>query len=174
MADKPQDVQHIVISVPHSGTRTLQTWLSENRPEIVPDHRTEVGHWHFSMHPKYIDEFFSIGGAKRAYIPVRNPFNVCDSWERRYGRAPDKTAETMVQAIGFMVDCVNNFPDNVEIFKMEDLPVLRGIGPRPEGWCRDEIVGFPRLVNLKRWILQSPAVEAFYRTYYNGKELWWL
>jgi hypothetical protein len=129
MADKPHEIQHVVASVPHSGTRTLQTWLSESRPEVVPAHRDQVGHWHFSMHPKYIFEFVELGGDRMLYVPVRNPHDVADSWERRYGSATDKTAEVMCNAISVMVYVCECYAGNVEIFKMEDLPNIRGRGP---------------------------------------------
>lgn len=174
MADKPQDVQHIVMSVPHSGTRTLQTWLSENRPEVVPHNRDQIGHWHFSLHPKYIVEFFELDGDRLAYVPLRNPYDLCDSWQRRYHDSPDKTYKDMQQAIALMIDCVDRYSKYIELFKIEELPVLRGRGPQPEGWDSKSMVGHPRLEGLKRWILQAPEVVGFYRAYYTAEELWWL
>ena len=170
---KPETTRHIVMSVPHSGTRTLQSWLSENRPWVVPDDNAEIKHWHFSLHPKYCERYFELGGARMAYIPLRNPYDVADSWERRYFNASvDKSPQAMIQALGMMVECVEKYPDNIEIFKMEDLPVLRGIGPNPENW--DRMVETERSRDLRRWVLQTTEVEAFYRTYYTAEELWWL
>lgn len=177
-AEKPQHVKHVVMSVPHSGTRTLMTYLSETRPEVVPPHRDLIGHWHFNFHPHWISKFFLYADSKedrrRAYIPVRNPYDVCDSWQRRYGNAPDKGFEDMRAAIGLMVNVVDNHAEHIEIFKMEDLPVIRGFGPMPEGWSKGRTLTTDRLQGLKRYINTVAEVEAFYRTYYTAEELWWL
>lgn len=177
-ADKPELIRHVVMSVPHSGTRTLMSYLSENRPEVVPAHRDLIGHWHFNFHADEIAKFFLLATSKddrrRAYIPVRNPYDVCDSWERRYRDAPDKGFEDIRNAIRLMVEVIDRHPEHIEIFKMEDLPVIRGYGPMPEGWDRDRTRDTPRFLGLRRWIQRTLEVEAFYRTYYNAEELWWL
>lgn len=179
MAVKPIDTKHIVMSVPHMGTRTLQTYLSETRPEVIPPGMDQIGHWHFNFHPHYISKFFLYAEDKQdgrmAYIPVRNPYDVIDSWERRYGPALDKQVGNNIgPAIGLMVKCVDNHSEYIEIFKMEELPVLRGIGPAPEGWDKTTTVQSQRLKDLKKFIHEAEAVEAFYRTYYTAEELWWL
>lgn len=179
MADKPKDAKHIVMSVPHSGTRTLQTYLSESRPEILRPLQEQIGHWHFNFHPHYVGKFFlyaeDLDDERMAYIPVRNPYDVMDSWNRRYGEAVDKQVDNNIaQAIGLMVNVVDNHSEYIEIFKMEELPVIRGQGPAPEGWDKSKTLKSKRLVDLKHWILRTPAVEAFYRTYYTAEELWWL
>jgi hypothetical protein len=175
---KPKDTRHIVMSVPHSGTRTLQTWLSEHRPETVPDYMDTPSHWHFNFHPHYISKYFlyadSFEDGRMAYIPVRNPYDVIDRWERRYGDAVDKQIENISQAIGLMVNVVDNHSEHIEIFKMEDMPVIRGMGPNPEGWDKTRTEQSRRLKDLKHWIHRVPEVEAFYRTYYTAEELWWL
>ena len=171
MKDKPEDVRHIVMSVPHMGTRTLKTYLSETRPETVPDNKDQIGHWHFGMHPDYIQRFFAHGKGM-AYIPMRNPCRVADSWQRRYGSAIDKTAKEMIEAMGMMAMCINNHRDHIELFKMEDLPVLKGIGPRPENW--DDAETGPRLEQIRRWVRADEGVESLWRTYYTAQELYWL
>jgi len=177
---KPLEMKHVVMSVPHSGTRTLQTYLSESRPELIPEFHDQVGHWHFNFHPHYVGKFFmyadSLADGRMAYIPVRNPYDVIDSWERRYfNGGEDKQVKTNIgPAISLMVTCVDNHADHIEIFKMEDLPVIRGVGPNPEGWDKAETLKSRRLQDLKKWIHDQSAVEAFYRTYYTAEELWWL
>ena len=175
---KPLEMKHVVMSVPHSGTRTLQTYLSEQRPELIPPLHDQIGHWHFNFHPHYVSKFFmyadTLQDGRMAYIPVRNPYDVIDSWERRYGDSPDKQLDFIAQAIALMVNVVDNHADHIEIFKMEDLPVIRGIGPAPEGWDKAKTIDGQRMRDLKDWLRKVPEVEAFYRTYYTAEELWWL
>jgi hypothetical protein len=174
MADKPGEVDGIVMSVPHNATRTLQTHLSETRPELIPPHRTEIGHWHFTLHPLYCERFFELD-CGLAYIPVRNPYNVIDSWNRRYGKAVDKQTDNCIApAIELMVRCIDENPDRVSVFKMENLPVIRGVGPRPEGWDKAKTLKSRRMCDFRDWLHATPSVEAFYRQMYTADELWWL
>jgi hypothetical protein len=174
---KPEEVNHIVMSVPHSGTRTLQTYLARERN--LRDFRADqVQSWHFTHHPHYCTQFLQYAEAKpetrRAYIPVRNPIDICDSWERRYNtEAGDKTAWHMTVGFGMMIALSLNYGDYIELFKMEELPRLRGHGPNPEGW---EKIGpeHPRVAEVRSWILSIPKVESFYRGMYTAEELWWL
>jgi len=173
----PDVARNIVISFPHSGTRTLQSWLDENRPELIAPNCEGVGHWHFTHHPKYIEKYFELaeteGVKRRAYIPVRNLYDIADSWQRRYSsESVGKNASDMIVGLAMMIDCIDRYPDYIEVFKIEELPVLRGVGPNPEGW--DKTAMTARMKELRQWVLQTEVVEAFYRTYYTAEELWWL
>lgn len=135
---------------------------------------------HFNFHPHYVSKFFmyadSLADGRMAYIPVRNPYDLIDSWERRYfNGGEDKQVHSNIgPAIHLMVNCVDNHSKHIEIFKMEDLPVIRGIGPKPEGWDKEATLKSRRMQDLKKWIHKTPEVEAFYNTYYTAEELWWL
>lgn len=175
---KPKDTKHIVISVPHSGTRTLQTWLAENRPETIPTYMDTPSHWHFNFHPHYISKFFlyadDTGDGRKAYIPIRNPFDVADSWERRYGDATDKSGVDMCQALHMMVRCIVAHSQHIETFRIEELPVLRGAIERPSNWDRQVVAQGARVGYLRRWVRSNAEVESFYRGYYTDVDLWWL
>ena len=177
---RPKALQHVVLSVPHSGTRTLQSWLAEQRPETIHEqgYMDVPHHWHFNFHPHHVMKFFlyaeDLQDGRMAHIPIRNPFNVCDSWERRYGPAPDKQFDFIWQAITLMVRVVNDYPQHLKTYKMEELPVIRGFGPKPEGWSKEQTLESQRFKDVRSHILQMPEVEGFYRKYYNAEELWWL
>ena len=173
MANKPEYTKTIVASVPHSGTRTLQQFLSERYPDRVPPDRDMLGHWHFNFHPKYIElfaELAEIEGDRQMHIPVRNPADLCDSWQRRYGDAPDKTATDMISALGLMFGWMTH--PCARVWKIEELPRLRGHGPNPEGWDRQN--SSDRLNEVRGWILREPSVANVYRELYTPEELWWL
>lgn len=174
--NKPETVTHIVMSVPHSGTRTLQSYLAEHRPQTVPENWDTVGAWHFDYHPHYITKFLMYAKhdpTRRAYVPVRNPLDVADSWERRYKDDGAHNGWNMCNAVGQMVDAYLNYPEHIELFKMEALPVLRGHGPVPEDWQRLS-PDHPRIAELRSFMARVPEVEDFYRGMYTPEELWWL
>jgi hypothetical protein len=166
----------VVISLPHSGTRTLQSWLAEHRK--IRGFRTEtVGAWHFTHHPHQVSKFLMLArndpGSRRAYVPVRNPIDVADSWERRYRGNDAHNGFNMTNGIAQMVDHYLRSPECIELFKMEELPRLRGHGPQPHDW---EKIGaeHERVRSIRDFFRKVPEVESFYRELYTPEELWWL
>lgn len=171
----PLIVNDIVLSVPHSGTRTLQRWL-KNEKGIVrntqPDPDEMVGHWHFGMHQNKIDDMGQHGHGF-GHIALRNPVDVSDSWRRRYKDEPAKGQSDVNRAIQLMMDYAYDYESRVKIYKIEDLPNLIGAGP-DNHLSREELYNHPRIVDLRNWFQNDNVVTRFYLCYYTPSELWWL
>ena len=163
----------MVISVPHSGTRTLQRHILTMRgsgSEVVK-------HWHWHLHWPLIQDFFcnTSPGESRAHIPLRNPLDITDSWERRYGDATDKTQVHVNEMIAQQAAYVVDFENMVTVYRIEDVPLLLGQGPRPDGWPpREDLLKLPRMQELWLFMNQNTFVSDFYREYYSDSELWWM
>lgn len=173
----PLIVNDIVLSVPHSGTRTLQRWLKDEQEivrETQPDPNEMVGHWHFGMHTNRIQEMFEDGHGN-GHIPLRNPIDICDSWRRRYSKDPNpgKTQGDLNHAITLMVVYLSEFPNRTQVYKMEELPNLIGAGPEQD-LSSEEIYYHERTQDLRRFILGDNLVREFYQWYYTEEELWWM
>ena len=169
----PQTVSQAIISVPHSGTRSLQDvwhilhgqvewdWI-DGKPVVTRQPaiaERAIGHWHWSLHNKYIEEFLLLGD-KVAYVPVRDPLAVADSWDRRYlGDAPEKSWETLIQCLQAQVQAENN-PSRVEYCVTEMNPIHRGKGPQPGG-----TTGI-RVRAVTDWLHRDHEARAFYERWY--------
>ena len=167
-----------IISVPHSGTRTLQQWIYTERGgegQMGDDRVGTVRHWHWTLHPILIEQFIASGLPNIAHIPLRNPFDITDSWERRYKDAPDKSQEIVNQALLRQAEAITKNPAMVSVHKIEDLPLLRGKGPRPQDWPDQEtLLLLPRFRLLRHFFSRNDFVRDFYREYYSDQELQWL
>jgi hypothetical protein len=123
-----------------------------------------------------IQEFFNAGLPNIAHIPLRNPFNIADSWQRRYPNCGiDKEQSIVNDALFRQAIMIREHPAMVSVHKIEDLPVLRGVGPNPEAWPEpEELLKLTRMVELRKFMHDNAFVTDFYREYYTDEELWWL
>ena len=165
---KPTEVSNAVLSVPHSGTRTLQLWLERERD------LGEVPYWHFTLSPVDIATFLQRRGVT-GFVPIRNPFDIADSWRRRYPSDASKSQAILNEALEIQIQFIDRYADNIELVKIEDLPVLAGVGPV----IQDDIIPehfqqSARIRDLRQWLLTNDAAGEFYRVYYSDDELWWL
>ena len=136
----------VVVSVPHSGTRTLVKHLGIG-------HNSPRGRWmHFGYDP---DEPRIKSGKYHLHIPIRHPLEVTKSWARR-----DKNINRLVEAYESMFSHL----DQAHTFhKMEDLPKLDGYTDHPgqetPQWRLDKYEGVI-LVNVV-----APNLEFFQQFY---------
>ena len=149
--------QEMVISVPHSGTRSLR------------DHLGFDGYWHFGQNDPDIILFTG-----KAHIPVRDPFDVAMSWESRYPREQYKGAAEMLLRFDLMLEYVHNRPDTV-FWLVDDLPIHEGKGPKH--WAKDrkrrgEAARLDRSIALRRWYRNSDKAQTFYEKHF-PKGFWW-
>lgn len=139
----------MILSVPHSGTRTLQKHLGYS------------AYKHFGL------------GAE-AYtgpcdIPIRDPLSITVSWEARYPHDESKPQGELLRLLDLMLGFIKDRPKTV-LWKIEDIEVHEGQGPAH--WARDDparALTLSRVVELRRWM--DPARHDFYRQFY---DLWWL
>ena len=106
----------VVVSVPHSGTRTLveHLGLGGNSPR---------GRWlHFGYD---MDEPKIRSGKYHLHIPIRHPLEVTKSWARR-----DKKVAGLITAYTSMFEHIRT--QQHTIYKMEDLPKLDGYTDYPD------------------------------------------
>lgn len=140
----------MIVSVPHSGTRTLC------------EHIGESAHLHFGMNDAEIERFEG-----HIDIPVRDPFDVSVSWLARYPSEDYKDQAYVNDLLDRMI-AYSERPD-LTYWKIEDLPRLKGRSPGDKiGQARAEFVR-TRLSALKRWIVDNLD---FYRSF--NYELEWL
>ena len=97
-----------VVSVAHSGTRTLAAHLTSAGLAV------ENGFWHFNR--AYTLEHDYIG-----HIPVRDPLEVARSWSGR-GAALD----VLLESYGRMFEFIERWP--FQVYAMHQLPRLAGVG----------------------------------------------
>lgn len=101
----------MIISVPHSGTRSLR------------EHLARYGYWHFGQNDADIANYDG-----RADIPIRNPVDIAVSWEARYQDNGDKTADNLIWRLDAMLNYIDSH--DVKIWNIEEIPVFaRSIGP---------------------------------------------
>ena len=168
-AGQPGMKNHI-ITVPHSGTRSLQQYLTE---EKFPG----ISSWHFAGNTPDIEKFRGI-----AHIPIRDPFDIAMSWEAR-GQADlknngqdSKPADLLVRALTEMVDydrCHN--AEELVYWPIDKVPRRRGKGP--DFWGRrkarrEEALQLVRPTAVRQWYRRSERAQEFYSQFFK-KGFWW-
>lgn len=131
-----------VISVPHSGTRTLRAWLG---------HRT---HYHFRGSEAMLKR------CRIVHIPIRHPLDVAESWACR-----NKTGNVlgaMLESYRIMFDFLNaKRMAEARLYRMESLPQLAGMGERSRDSARKA-----RAFQGEAWEhVVLPNIEFFRRFY---------
>jgi len=130
----------MIISVPHSGTRSLRDHLQFN------------GYWHFGQNDADIRIFTG-----HADIPIRNPIDIARSWDARYLDEEGKGPQGMLIKFDMMFEFIDKHHD-YRLWKIEDLPVNIGKGP-------DKFPGeTPRITAMRDWLTGDRM--AFYEPFY--------
>lgn len=113
----------VVVSVPHSGTRTLVKHLQINDNPGVPG--ISAKWWHFgASNPgirvllKRLDLY--------AHIPVRNPMDVAASWASR--RKTGNPLANLIHRYRLMFDWMEESEGRFTLYRIEDIPPLAGTG----------------------------------------------
>ena len=147
-----------VISVFHSGTRTLRSHLN-------------LSSWHFAYNWPDIQRFTG-----QAHIPIRDPFAITISWQARYGEdgvdaveGMDKPQSELHRQLQMQLDYIKNYK-KCKLWRVEDLPKTEGAGPKH--WARSnrnraKAMGLPRVRDLKLWMNADPDRIAFYEEFYS-------
>lgn len=137
----------VVVSVPHSGTRTLVEYLGlgKNSPR---------GRWmHFGYDP---DEPRIKSGKYHLHIPIRDPIDVTRSWARR-----NKNVDALVDAYLSMFDHMQT--QEHTIHRMEVLPKLDGHDEYP-----DQAAPAWRMAQYQDTVMEDVIIpnQAFFEKYY--------
>ena len=130
----------MIISVPHSGTRSLREHLGAD------------SYWHWGLNDTDINAFTG-----HADIPIRNPVDIARSWDARYPTEEHKGADDMLQCMDSMMAFITGHP-NHKLWRCEDLPANIGRGPDKTNEPT------ARTVALKLWL--SGANMTFYEQHY--------
>jgi len=146
----------MVISVPHTGTRTLRDHLGFN------------GYWHFGQNDPDIKLYTGM-----AHIPIRDPFDVSVSWQARYPTDQSHAPGEELRRWELLMAYVKHRPHTV-FHKIEDLAIKVGEGPKH--WARDkkrrkDALELDRIILLRKWIQQAEPSEFFGRFY---RDFWWV
>jgi hypothetical protein len=143
----------VIVSVPHTGTRTLQRILGV------------ATIYHFCQNER---EFTQID--EPIDFPIREPLATSLSW-RNY--QPDREDMDEFRRWDAAIAYLSEHPHTIH--RMEDHPVLDGKGPTDTWWHKayldhdlDALKELPEVRYLLEWY---PRVEAFFKPYY--EDLWW-
>lgn len=130
-----------IVSVPHSGTRSLVAWLG---------HRT---HYHFRGSEAMLKR------CRIVHIPIRHPLDVAESWASR-----NKTGNVlgaMLESYRIMFEFLQSRHSAARLYRMESLPQVSGMGER----CRNSA---PKARAFRREVLEHvvhPNIDFFRRFY---------
>lgn len=155
----------MIVSVPHTGTRSLRDYLCEKRGVSwrAEDENYDPGMtcYHVGEHDKDLAQFNG-----ELDVPLRDPFDVAISWEARYpyGLFPELELWDKLIAI-----CARSV---VRFHVMERIPL--DVGEHPEHWARSkrkrkQALELPRVKALRAWI---PERLEFFAPHYES--FWWL
>lgn len=145
----------MIISVPHTGTRTLQKVLGV--ATILHFGQDESG---FNQMDEHID------------FPIRDPLATSLSWKSyQCDRTDMDEFRRWEAAIAYLAEHEHT------IHRMEDYPVLRGKMDDSTWWKQaainhdlDTLKKLPEVEYLLRWY-KRPEVSGFFRPHYG--EFWW-
>lgn len=111
--------REVVVSVPHSGTRTLVKHLGIRAEEQGLS--GQGSHWHFNRTVYSLLKLNIV-----AHIPIRHPLDVARSWANRNITGDAKAA--MLDAYDWMLRFIERSPERCRFHRMEDIAVLAGAG----------------------------------------------
>lgn len=148
----------MIVSVPHTGTRTLMQVLGEN------DFK------HFCQNEReFVDREEPID------FPVRDPLATSISW-RCY--QTDRQDMDEFRRWETAIDYLSDYPYGVTYHVIEKLPVIEGqSGPH---WAKDalknkdleQLKQLPEVLYLLEWMQQGKIRNFFFQHYPDG--FWWL
>lgn len=135
-------LREIVVSVPHSGTRTLQQHLGLDHYEHLYSNRKDLLN---------VKDFIG-------HVPVRHPMDVATSWACR--NANGHELNKLLDSYGMMFRYIE--AQAHELHKIEDIPIVVGnMGLRPSDHI-DRVLEFQHAVDESVVI---PHSEFFSRMY---------
>lgn len=134
----------MIVSVPHSGTRTLLKVL-KNHPWLTPNR-----YYHFIDHAAQIRTYDG-----PVDIPLRNPVDILLAWQAR-GKDPKKALTYIDQ----MIDYVTNHNPQARLHKIEDFQERLGHVEKRQNGKRDRKY-CEKLV--QEWL--TPRKREFFKTY---------
>jgi hypothetical protein len=142
----------IVVSVPHSGTRSLCTHLELFEVSTVGD-KPRFHYLHWGQNDADIEILTG-----QVHIPIRNPIDIARSWDGRYrGNGGDThTIENMLWRLDRMLAFIDSYPDRV-LYRVEDLDIRAGKGDERS------LEDTPRVIATRQWL--SDKMD-FYGSYY--------
>ena len=142
-------MKDIVVSVPHTGTRSLKDYL-------------QIGHYeHFA--PGRVD---LLALDFHGHVPIRNPMHTTASWASR--EKPGDVLARMVGVYAFFFDWLQKRPEShYSLYRMEDLPVTRGAGDHAPGDHSERIATFQEVA---RAMVIAPHID-FWSRFYSAGEL---
>jgi hypothetical protein len=155
-------IRHPIISVPHSGTRSLADYLGKQR------------FYHF--HQLAINPELDVAGT--VHIPVRDPLEHAVSWacfegslgHKRTSRAMQDVQHSFFAQVEFMLDFIRDWKA-YRLYKMEDLPRVAGFGPKADAPIR-KMLKNRNYMELSRELpelfefLAEKRIRGFYARYY--------
>ena len=132
MSTPVSEASEIVISVPHSGTRTLCSQLWPGKRIVAGNRRSKApppvyNYIHFGQNDADIDVF-----SGTAHIPIRNPVDIARSWDGRYlnqAAGGTHSIENMIWRLDKMLEYIENY-DDVVLYKIEDIGLRVGEGKK--------------------------------------------
>lgn len=147
-----------MVSVPHSGTRTLleHTGLFPPPASERSDGWSRRARWlHFGvpMHAKMLRTYDPL-----AHIPLRHPKSVCASWCRRY--VDGNPVAKLIKAYNAMFKYLETH--EAKLYRVEDLPKLDGMDDWPERQDLQHLTEFYAAITEK---VVEPH-RAFFKKYY--------
>ena len=147
----------MIISIPHSGTRSLREYLEQD------------DYWHFGQNDPDIRLFEG-----RADIPLRDPFDIAMSWESRYPTDTCKLPAEMIRRFDLMLDFCIGRP-NTTFHRIDKLKTHRGKGPKH--WAKDkrnrgEAAKLDRSIALRQWFRGSERAQTLYAKHF-PEGFWW-
>lgn len=150
----------MIISVPHSGTRSLR------------DHLGEDGYWHWGQNDIEIERHVG-----HVDVPLRDPFDVAVSWEARYRGTANMPAEELIRRLNMMLaydELGRSREDiNIKYWCTDKLPIHEGKGePHWARTDRNAAMELDRVSAVIDWYGQSDAVQALYRPLF-PEGFWW-
>jgi hypothetical protein len=155
--------KQIVISVPHSGTRTLMDYLKI--------YATEQGLWGAG-------EWWHFGGRfdpliarnpHHAHIPIRHPLDVAASWARRHRTG--KPFEDLIRRYGRMFAYMADPEHEFTLHRMEDLPRLRGMSEHVDENRDSKVKRYREEIKVEVIEPNREFFERFYKDLDRGFEL---
>ena len=113
---RAETVFDVVVSMPHSGTRTLVKTLGFPNPP-----GTSGSWWHFGTHDALMRHW-----RIKAHIPIRHPLMVAQSWASR--QKTGDVLRSMLSRYAKMFEYIDNKHNGYLFYRIEDYPVLAGSG----------------------------------------------
>ena len=154
-----------MISVPHSGTRTLVEHLGVYATQQGFSLWGAGEWWHFGGHYQSRVNKTKIF----AHIPIRHPLDVAASWARRMREG--KVLEDLINRYHLMFDYLLDPERNYQLHRVEDLPRLQGKNEHAQGERKHKVKRYQEEVKLQVIEPYRDFFECYYKDLDRGFEL---